>query len=246
MDNTQTSDLLKNKVILVTGAGDGIGAEASQAFAANGATVVLLGRTLSKLEKVYDKIEQSDYPKPAIYPLNLEGACDKDYEEMASVIQKEVGQLDGILHNAAYTGDSTPISQYDTEQWQRVLHVNLTAPFMLTRACIGLLQHSANSRIIFTVHRVRSAYWGAYGVAKAAIECLMQILADEMNEEKSMRINAIAPGELRSPLIARHFPGKDSRKVSAIDTVLPTYIYLMSEKSNGVNGKILDGSGNVL
>lgn len=245
-DFQPVKNFLQNKVILVTGAGDGIGAKVAVAYASYGATVVLLGRTISKLERVYDQIESTGGPKPAIYPLNLEGACDKDYEEMASVILNELGQLDGILHNAAVMGEATSIKYYDTMEWHKVLQVNLTAPFMLVKACLDLLKASDNPRILFTTHRVKSAYWGAYGVAKAGIECLMRILADELDGENPIPVNAIAPGDLYSPLTLRAYPGKTQDSFPKIETVLPTYLYLMSPDSRGINGKVLDGSGKLL
>lgn len=240
-------DLLREKVILVTGAGDGIGAVAAKTFAAYGATVVLLGRTVSKLEKVYDEIELSGGPQAAIYPLNLEGAGIKEYAELAQVIQSKLGQLNGILHNAAFTGDLTSIKLYDAALWQRVLQINLTAPFMLTQACLELLQSSTDPRIVFTTHRINSAYWGAYSVAKAGIEQLMRILACEhAGDHRTVRVNAITPGEVKSPLLTRSFPGKDSRLYPGIENIMPAYLYLMSNDSDDLNGKILDGQGNIL
>ncbi|HEX7026131.1 MAG TPA: YciK family oxidoreductase [Gammaproteobacteria bacterium] len=232
-------DLLKDRVVLVTGAGDGIGAAAAKAFARHGATVVLLGRTVRKLEKVYDEIKAGGGPEAAIYPLNLEGATVKDYEDMALAIKTELGRLDGILHNAGILGETTPIRHYPVDVWQKVMHVNLTAPFMLTRVCLDLLQQSQNSRVIFTTHRMDTAYWGAYGISKAAIESLMKILADEL-ENSQTTVNAIEPGEVQSPMMARTFPGKNIGALPAIDSILPAYLYLMGPDSSDVNGKIIE------
>lgn len=232
-------DLLKDRVVLVTGAGGGIGAAAAKAFAKHGAVVVLLGRTVRKLEQVYDEIKADGGPEPAIYPLNLEGATVKDYEEMALVIKTELGRLDGVLHNACILGEVTPIGQYPVELWQKVMHVNLTAPFALTRACLDLLQDSPDSRVLFTAHRLDSAYWGAYGVSKAAVESFMKILADEL-ENTTVNVNAIQPGEVRAPMMARAYPGKNIGKLPAIDSILPAYLYLMGPDSGGVTGKVID------
>jgi len=248
MKNIQPDpDCLRDDVILVTGAGDGIGAVAAKQFAAFGATVVLLGRTVSKLEKVYDEIESAGCPKPAIYPLDLEGAGPGDYEQLASVIGDKLGQLNGILHNAAMLGGLTPIRYTEAETWRRALHVNLTAPFLLTRACLDLLKQSNKPRIVFTTHRVSSAYWGAYAVAKAGVERLMDLLADELSDDNvPVRVNAIAPGELQSPLIARTYPGRDNTVLPDIESVMPAYVYLMSSASQDINGKILHGNGDIL
>ena len=235
-------DLLDKRVILVTGAGSGIGAETAKTFAKHGATVVLLGKTISKLEKTYDEIIVGGDPEPAIYPLNLMGANNKDYEELALTIQDELGGLHGILHNAAYVGDTTPIKHYDIELWQKVLHINLTAPFMLTQACLDLLSKAQDPRIIFTTHQVDTAFWGAYGVAKAGMERLMQILADELENAPSIGVNTVIPGEVRSPIMAKLFPGKDISKLDPIEKIMPVYLYLMGKDSQGISGQTINAS----
>lgn len=232
-------DLLKDRVVLVTGAGGGIGAAAAKAFAKHGATVVLLGRTVRKLEQVYDEIKADGNPLPAIYPLNLEGATIKDYEEMALAIKTELGRLDGILHNAAFLGEVTPVGQYPVDLWQKVMHINLTAPFALTRACLHLLGTAPDSRVVFTGHRRDSAYWGAYGVSKAAVESFMKILADEL-ENTTVNVNAIQPGEVQSPMMARAYPGKNIANLPTIDSILPAYLYLMGPDSADVTGQVID------
>ena len=185
-------DLLKDRVILVTGASDGIGAAAAKSFAAHGATVVLLGRNIRKLEKVYDEIEALGAPQPAIYPMNLDGAATKDYTALAETLDKEFGRLDGLLHNAALLGTLTPLDQYDLEQWAKVMQVNLHAPYLLTRAVLPLLRNTTDASVIFTssqVGRKGRAYWGAYGVACFGLEGLMQILAVELDSQERLRVN---------------------------------------------------------
>lgn len=233
-----SNNLLQNRVILVTGAGDGIGAVAAKTYAAHGAAVVLLGRTVKKLERVYDEIKNAGFPEPAIYPLNLEGAITKDYDEMATAIKSGLGRLDGILHNAAILGEPTPLQHYPAELWQKVMHVNVTAAFMLTQSCLSLLKESPDPRILFTGHRLESAYWGAYGVSKAAVETLMKILADELENEPRVAVNAIQPGDLQSPMIARAYPGKNIKTLPSIETVMPWYLYLMGPDSQEETGKV--------
>lgn len=240
-DYTPKTDALKDRVILVTGAGDGIGAVAAMTYARHGATVVLLGRTMFKLEKIYDAIKENGGPEPAIYPLNLEGASYKDYSDMASTIEAELGQLNGILHNAAILGEATPIKNYDIITWQRVLHVNLTAPFMLTQACLPLMQTSSDPRITFTMHRVENAYWGAYGVSKAALETFMKILADEL-ENQAVTVNAICPGEVRSPMMNRAYPGKTPEDLPNIESIMNTYLYAMDPQIKSETGQILSAT----
>ena len=243
MDYTATPDLLKDRIILVTGAGDGIGRAAAKSFAAHGATVILLGRTIRKLEFVYDEIIQANHPKPAIYPMNLEGASPKDYEDLAGIIDKEFGRLDGLLHNASMLGKITPLEHYDINQWYQVLQVNLNAPYLLTRACLGLLKQSSDASVIFTssnVGRKGRAYWGAYAVSKFALEGLMQVLADELEENTSIRVNSLNPGKTRTKMRSDAYPGENPNTLPMPDEIMNTYLYLMSADSRSVHGQALD------
>ena len=230
----------QDRVILVTGAGDGIGRAAARAFAAHGATVVLLGRTLRKLEAVYDEIEAAGHPQPAIFPMNLEGAAVKDYEELAATLEREFGRLDGLLHNAALLGALTPLAQCEDEQWNAALQVNLNAPFLMTRACLPLLARAADASVLFTsdaVGRRGRAYWGPYGVAKAGIEGLMQILADELEANTPVRVNSIDPGAVRTRLRTLAYPAEDASALARPEDVLRPYLYLMGPDSRGITGR---------
>jgi NAD(P)-dependent dehydrogenase (short-subunit alcohol dehydrogenase family) len=239
-DYQASPDLLSGRVILITGAGDGIGAAAAKRCAAHGATVILLGRTTRKLEAVYDAIEAEGHPQPAIYPMNLEGAAPKDYEDLATTINQEFGRLDGLLHNASLLGTLTPLGQYDIEQWSKVMQVNLNAPFLMTRACLGLLKQAEDASVIFTsssVGRQGRAYWGAYGVSKAANENMMQIWADELETNTPVRVNSINPGAVRTSMRARAYPGEDPNTLPTPDAILATYLYLLGPDSRGVTGR---------
>jgi NAD(P)-dependent dehydrogenase (short-subunit alcohol dehydrogenase family) len=237
--------LLKNKVILVTGAGDGIGKAAALAYAKHGATVILLGRTISKLEKVYDEIEQNNWPQPAIIPLNLEGAVEKDYIEVANSINDAFGRLDGILHNASLLGSLTTIDQYEVPVWEKVMQVNINSTFILTKTFLPLLQASTNNpAIIFTsssVGRVGRAFWGAYAVSKFATEGFMQVLADELdNTEHRIRVNCINPGATRTNMRADAYPAENPMSNPSPDEIMPLYLYLMGDESLDVTGQTLD------
>ncbi len=237
---TPAPNFLKQRIILVTGAGDGIGAAAAKAFAKYGATVILLGRTIRKLEAVYDAIEQSGAPQPAIYPMNLEGASPNDYSDLAETVDREFGRLDGLLHNAAILGTLTPLEMYDLELWTKVMQVNLNAPYLLTRACLPLLKKSDDASVVFTSsavgHKGR-AYWGAYGISKAAAENMMQILADELEQNTPIRVNSIDPGAVRTRMRARAYPGEDPNINPAPDEIMNQYLYLMGADSKGETGK---------
>ncbi|ALG67486.1 YciK family oxidoreductase [Beggiatoa leptomitoformis] len=243
MDYKPAPDLLKNRIVLVTGAGDGIGRASARTFAQYGATVILLGRTTRKLEAVYDEIEQAGYPQPAIYPMNLEGASPKDYTDLVATLNNEFGQLDGILHNAGLLGALAPIEHYDINLWYNVIQVNINAPFLLTRACLGLLRKSSDASIIFTsssVGRKGRAYWGAYAVSKFATEGLMQILADELVENTAIRVNSINPGATRTGMRAAAFPAEDPNTLKTPEEIMLTYLYLMGADSRGITGQALN------
>lgn len=233
-------NLLEGKVILVTGAAGGIGEMVSKAFAQQGATVILLGRTISKLEKLYDQIEQAGYPQPAIYPLNLEGATPHDYEELANRLGEEFGRLDGLVHNAAMLGGLTPIEHYDVGRWYQILQVNLSGPFMLTKACLPLLKQSQAASVIFTTDAVAKqpkAYWGAYSVAKAGLENMSKMLAEELEQQGNVRFNCLDPGPTKTLFRARIYPGENPQTLPLPETLMPAYLYLISEQSKGISGQ---------
>lgn len=243
-DYQAPADLLKDRIIMVTGAGSGIGRAAAKAYAAHGATVILVGRTVSKLESVYDEIEAAGHPKPAIVPLNFEGAAVKEYEELAMTIEDNFDHLDGLLHNAAILGARSPIELYDPEIWNKVMHVNATAPFLLSRAMIPLLRKSEDASVIFTssgVGRRAKPYWGAYAVSKFAIEGLSQMLADELDDDRhNVRVNSLNPGATRTNMRATAYPAENPQQNPAPEDLMPVYLYLMGRDSADVNGQQID------
>ncbi len=235
-------NLLENRTILVTGAGDGIGRAAAIAYATHGATVILLGRTIEKLERVYDEIVAAGCPQPAIIPVNLEGATPHDYNVIAETIENEFGQLDGLLHNASLLGRLGPLSQYDSDMWHQVMHVNVTAPFLLTQALLPLLRKAPEASVIFTSSGVGNkgrANWGAYSVSKFATEGLMEVLADEEDGVSQVRSNAINPGGTRTAMRASAFPAENPEQLPTPEQIMPVYLYLMGSDSSTINGQVL-------
>lgn len=233
------ADALKDRVILVTGAGDGIGRAVSIALARHDATVILLGRTVKKLESVYDEIVATGAPQPAIYPMDLEGAVWDDYLELADRIDQEYGRLDGLLHNAGILGDRSPIEHYDPVVWQRVMLVNASAPFLLSRACLRVLRKSQDASVVFTssgVGRQGRAYWGAYAVSKFATEGLMETFADEMENVENIRVNAINPGATRTSMRAKAYPGEDPKTLKTPQDIVNAYLWLLGPASKGKQG----------
>ena len=240
-DNWQPrKDLLKERIILVTGAGTGIGAAVAKSCARYGATVILLDKVIRNLEQVYDAIESASAVQPAIYPMNLEGASEKDYLDLATTIEKEFGRLDGLLHNAAMLGALIPIAHFESELWYKILQVNLNAPFLMTRSCLNLLQQSNDASVLFSsdgAGRQGKAYWGAYGISKAASENFMQVLADEMEANTSIRVNSLDPGPVATAFRSLAYPGENLERITRPEDVVAPYLYLMGPDSKGVSGK---------
>ncbi len=224
------AELLQDRVILVTGAGDGLGEAIAERCAAHGATVVLLGRTTAKLELVYDAIEQVGGPQAAIYPLNLETATPKEYADLAATLSREFGRLDGLVHAAATLGALTPVNLYHPPLWHQVMQVNLNAPFLITQYCLPLLQQAPQPAILFINDAVGlhgKAYWGAYGAAKAGLLNLAQSLADELENRTQFRVNTLVPPPLRTSLRARAYPGEDPRRRPRPERYAPAALYLL-------------------
>ncbi|MBB3103605.1 YciK family oxidoreductase [Azomonas macrocytogenes] len=242
-DYTAPPNLLQNRIILVTGAGRGIGAAAAKAYAAHGATVLLLGKTEENLNRIYDQIEAAGYPQPAVIPFDLETARPEQYIELADTLGKNFGRLDGLLHNASILGPRTALEQVSGESFMQVMQINVNAMFMLTSNLLPLLKQSTDASVIFTsssVGRKGRAYWGPYAVSKFATEGLMQTLADEVENVSSIRANSINPGATRTQMRAQAYPGEDPDSKPCPADIMPVYLYLMGSDSTGVTGQALN------
>lgn len=232
-----TPDLLKGKTVLVTGATGGFGKPLALALAQHGATVILLARNLRMVEALYDEIDLAGYPKPAIYPMNLEGASEHDYGELASNIESQLGQLDGLIHCAAILGAPTIFAQSDAETWYRVHQVNLHAPYLLTRACLPLMSRSERASILFMIDDKTGAYWDAYQVSKQGLAAMAELLAQEY-AGSNLRVNCFNPGKTRTGLQLRAYPAADeNERLPSPQDHIDTFLYLMSDTSNE-NGEI--------
>ncbi|KVX01732.1 YciK family oxidoreductase [Shewanella frigidimarina] len=235
-------DLLNNKTILVTGAGDGIGRAASIEFAKHGATVILLGKTVKKLENVYDEIVNAGYPKPAIVPLDMKGATEQNYIDMADTIAEQFGHLDGLLHNASQLGALGPFEHIDLTSLETILKVNVTAQAIMTKSLLPIMRKAEHASIVFTssgVGRKGRAYWGPYAFSKFATEGMMQVLADEC-DNTSVRVNSINPGATRTEMRAKAYPAEDPQTLKTAEQIMPTYLFLMGNESIDTNGQALN------
>lgn len=235
--------LLDDRTILVTGASDGIGEALALRCAELGARVILHGRNTKKLEKVHDAVaEVPNAKRPSIAVLDLATADGDAYTNLVASIGSEFGRLDGLVHNASILGPRLPIEQYEPAEWQRVMHVNLTAPFVLTQMLLPLLKASDAASVIFTssgVGRVGKAFWGAYAVSKFGTEGLAQILAAEHTHTK-LRFNCVNPGPVRTKMRNAAYPAEDPETLKTPRQILPVYLYLLGDDSQDVSGQSLD------
>ena len=236
-------DLLAGKTILITGAGDGIGRAAATGFAAHGANIILTGRTVSKLEAVYDEIEAVNPGTAIIHPLDLLSADEESCKLLADSLDEQFPCLDGLLHNASLLGPRSPIEHYPYKEWQDLVQVNVNAAFLLTRSLLPALTRSDAGRLLFTassVGRQGRAYWGAYSVTKFAVEGLMQVLADELANTTSIKVNSINPGGTRTKMRAAAYPAEDPGSVPTPESLIPIYLYLMGPEGEQLHGQALD------
>ncbi|WP_413111383.1 YciK family oxidoreductase [Thaumasiovibrio sp. DFM-14] len=241
MNYTIAQDELNDNVILVTGAGDGIGRQAALSFAQHGANVILLGRTVAKLEAVYDEIEQTTGRQAAIIPLDLHGATKQHYLDMAETIQEQFGRLDGVLHSAGLLGTLAPFHQLDEGMYDEIMQVNVKAEFLMTQALLPLLKAAPAGRLVFTsstVGHIGRAYWGSYSISKFATEGMMQVIADEYSNT-SVRVNAINPGATRTKMRAAAYPAEDPMTLKTAAELMPLYLHLMSSRCD-INGECID------
>jgi NAD(P)-dependent dehydrogenase (short-subunit alcohol dehydrogenase family) len=237
------ADLLAGRVVLITGAGSGLGRALAIECARAGASVILSGRSQLKVERVYDEIEAMGAPQPAIAMLDLAAATAVDYDNLAKTIDSEFGKLDGVVHAAGLLGDRTPLEQYDVPTWCKVLHVNLTAPFILTQVLLPNLRKSADASVIFVssgVVKNQRPFWGAYAVAKSGLESVRSMLSQELDGEPNIRVNSVNPGRMRTAMRAAAYPAEDPNTVPTPASVSGPFLYLLSARGRGIDDQYIE------
>lgn len=238
---TRQTGALDQRVVLVSGAQGGLGSAAAEACARAGATVVLLGRKPAKLNRVYDACAKLG-PEPLLYPLDLEGASPDDFAEMADRLHRELGRLDGVLHCAAEFRGLTPLEHTDPAAFARAMHVNLTASWWLSQACLPLLKQSADAALVFVLDdaaRVGKAYWGGYGVAQHGLAALMGMLHAEL-ASSSVRVAALQPGPMRTSLRAKAYVEDEDKQARDPADYAPACVTLLSPAGAEHRGQVWD------
>tara|TARA_Y100000590_G_scaffold71248_1_gene78228 strand:- start:1934 stop:2683 length:750 start_codon:yes stop_codon:yes gene_type:complete len=236
-------NLLKDKIILISGGSSGIGRQAGLSFASFGAEVILLGRNKSNLEETYNLFEKKRLKKPLLQVINLETANEKDYIKISEEIINEFGRLDGLLNNAGILGTKTSIQNYNFDEWRRVSKINFESALLLTKSLLPALQIPTSSSIIFTssgVGKKGRAYWGAYAISKFATEGLVQILSEEMDKTSGIRVNAINPGPVRTKMRSQAYPAEDPKTLKSPEEIMNAYLFLMGKDSLALNGNSIE------
>lgn len=236
------ANMLAEKTLLITGAGDGIGKAAALSFARHGAEVLLLGRTEAKLEAVYDTIIAEGGAVPGIIPTDLAKVSHDDLIALAGELANSIPKLDGLLHNASILGDRKPLAQTSAALWHQIMQVNVNAAFMLTQALLPMLEQAPLASVVFTssgVGRQGRAFWGGYAVSKFATEGLMQVLADELGETSNIRVNSLNPGAVNTAMRRTAYPAEPPQTNPSPEALMQHWLFLMSDDSRNINGEAL-------
>ena len=249
MPYAPSPDLLKDRVILVTGASQGIGRAVACAYARHGATTLLIGRNQKRLNAVYDEIADLGGPEPISLKLDLLKADEAQFKSMAEAVHAQLGRLDGIVHCASRFEGLIPMDMQAMEPWLNIVRVNLIAPVALTRACWPLLANAPDASVIFTSEthgHAPAAFWGAFAASKAGLEAAVKTWADELGTHPNLRMNVIIPGPVPSPMRKLSHPAEDASTLASIDSLLPWYLYLMGNDGRGKNGQLIEAQSTLL
>ena len=227
-------DHLKDKNILITGASKGIGRSLAVNLSKHKANVILLARNEDLLDSLYDEIKEKYNTNPMIIGCDLSQFEEDEAQEIANVVSKNYKCLDALINNASILKKMSSVNDYDLKSWKKVLDVNLTSAFLLSKYLMPLMMDSKLPRIIFTSSGVANkgkAYWGAYSVSKAGIKNLSEILNDELNSLTNFKVFNFNPKETRTEMRALAYPAENPSSVKAPDELINYYLWMLSERS---------------
>jgi NAD(P)-dependent dehydrogenase (short-subunit alcohol dehydrogenase family) len=229
---------LAGRVALVTGASRGIGAAVAKCFAAEGAHVVLVARTVGGLEAVDDEIQAAG-GTTTLVPLDV--AQFEQIDRLGAALYERYGRLDILVGNAGTLGVLSPLGHIDPAVWQEVMAVNLTANWRLIRSMDLLLKRAEAGRAIFVTSGAASGalpYWGAYAASKAALETMVRVYAGEVANISRLRVNLLDPGTVRTALRAQAFPGENPADLAAPEDVAAAFVELAAPECQR-NGELV-------
>lgn len=233
--------LLKDRIILVTGAAEGIGRAVALACARNGASTVLLDVNEAGLEALRADMTAESLSPPELVLMDLATATVADYRKLAETLGERYGRLDGLVNNAGWIGALTPFEHVNPQDWSRAVTVNLLAPFFLTQWCMRLLARSADPALVFSLHDVRRSFWGGYAVAKGGLEALMRVIADEYHPQSMhpVRVFGIDTGPVNTEARRRNYPGERPDAHPSPEDVVGPYLFALGSEARGLSGVIL-------
>lgn len=229
-------DFLSNKLIIITGATDGIGKALAYSCAKFGAQLLLLGKNDNGLKLLHDDLSKLSKVCHQTYSIDFSLAGESDYIKFSEYIVEEYKEIDSLVLNAGYMEAMQGMRNFQLDTWLKTITINQHAPFMLAKCCIPLLERSNDPSIVFSTHECSKAYWGAYGTAKSAQVGMMKILANELDGDKPIRVNGVDPAPVRTKLRLTSFPGINPEKFAAPDKVIAPYLYFIGPDSKGVTG----------
>jgi len=231
--------ILRGKVALVTGGSRGIGRAIAEAYVQNGASVFICGRNPKDVEAALGEMQQTG---ESVDGVAGDVGSAEDVERIVGKAVQRFGAIDVLVNNASILGPRVPIASYPLNAWNEVVRINLTGQFLIIRAVLPLMLGRRKGSIINVtsgVGRRGKARWGAYAVSKAGLECLTQVLADEVSEA-GLRVNSVNPAATRTRMRAEAYPAEDPGVLPEPDEITSVFVYLASDTSAGVTGQALE------
>ncbi|MAR94872.1 MAG: polyketide synthase [Gammaproteobacteria bacterium] len=229
------SDFLKNRNILVTGASRGIGKTLSITLSKYGANIIMLGKNEKLLDQIYDEIKDTYNTNPLIIASDLNNLDENKAQEVANVIIEEYGYLDALINNASILNKMSLIEDYDLKAWEKVLKINLTSAFLLSKYSIPIMKNSSIPRIIFTsssVAKKGKAYWGAYSASKAGAKVLSEIISDELESISKFKIFNFNPKATQTDMRSLAYPAEDPTMIKKPEELIKYYLWMLSSESS--------------